>query len=189
MNRDEIKYEALKELGYTEEPNFEADDDNAVNAINGSYTRIYHLALQAYDWTFCKGSEEVEYRHNSTGKYKYYFELPEDMLYLRGVYADEKRSKIISRYDLDDRKLYTDSPTLYIVYTKAVCEERLPAYFVDYLIYKLARKCCTKITGDGDLLNEMIQNEQISFGEAKNADIKQQEVRVLDTGAFTDVRF
>jgi hypothetical protein len=35
----------------------------------------------------------------------------------------------------------------------------------------------------------MVTREQVSFGEAKNTDIKQQEVRIVPTGAFTDVRF
>lgn len=189
MTRDEIKYEALKELGYTEEPDFEADDDNAVNALNGSYTRIYHLALQSFDWSFAIQREHVEYQQQSTGRYKYVYELPDDLLYLRNVYADDKYTLPLKRYERNGRLLYTNAPDIYIDYTKAVCEDTLPAYFVDYLIYKLARKCCTKITGDNNLLSEMVQNEQLAFNEAKNADIKQQEVRVLPTGTFTDVRF
>lgn len=35
----------------------------------------------------------------------------------------------------------------------------------------------------------MITREQVAFADAKNADIKQQEVRILPTGVFTDVRF
>ena len=70
-----------------------------------------------------------------------------------------------------------------------VCEEELPAYFTEYLIYKLARKLCTRLTGDNNLLQEIMLNEQQTFNAAKNSDIKQQNVRVLPTGTFTDVRF
>jgi hypothetical protein len=34
----------------------------------------------------------------------------------------------------------------------------------------------------------MMQNEQVAYSVAKNTDIKQQEVRILPRGAFTDVR-
>ena len=187
MNADEIKFEALKELGYTEEPNFDADDDNGVNAMNGSYNRMYELALTSYDWSFAKQKENLV-RQNETGKYKYKYLLPDTCLYLRDIYSDSSYSRIVDSYERNGLYIYTDAPELYVVYTKRISEEELPAYFTEYFIYMLARKNCTKITGDGDLLNEIMQNEQIAYSVAKNTDIKQQEVRVLDTGVFTSVR-
>lgn len=188
MERDEIKYAALAELGYTEEPNFSSDEDNGVNILNRAYPNIYSLALQSYDWSFSKHKEELD-GTTTTGRYKYEFDLPEDLLYLRGQYSDESYSLPVYRYERNGSKLYTNYPKIYIEYTKKVCEDTLPSYFVDYLIYKLASKCCTKITGDSALLQEMITREQVAFADAKNADIKQQEVRILPTGVFTDVRF
>ena len=188
MDANEIKYEALKELGYTEEPNFDADDDNAVNALNGSYNRMYELALTSYDWSFAKQIGYLDRKDDTTRKYKYYYELPEGCLYVRGIYSDERYSHPVDRYERDGLFIYTDSPTVYVVYTKKVDEEELPAYFTEYFIYLLARKNCTKITGDNDLLNEMLQNEQVAYSVAKNTDIKQQEVRILDTSVFTAVR-
>ena len=188
MDANEIKYEALKELGYTEEPNFSSDEDNAVNAINGSYERQYNLALTSYDWSFAKQKTALTAMAN-TGKYKYYYELPENCIYLRELCADSSYSTHIYMYERNGNIIYTDSPTLYVTYTKKICEEELPAYFTEYFIYSLARKNCTKITGDRDLLQEMLQNEQTAYSVAKNTDIKQQEIRILPTGAFTDVRF
>lgn len=187
MDANEIKYEALKELGYTHEPNFSADEDNAVNAINGSYERQYNLALTSYDWSFAKQKTQLT-ATSATGKYKYYYTLPDDCIYIRELCSDSEYNCPIRMYDRNGQYLYTDSPTLYVVYTKKICEEDLPAYFLEYFIYSLARKNCTKITGDRSLLEEMIQNEQVAYSVAKNTDIKQQEVRVLPTGAFIDVR-
>lgn len=190
MISTEIKAEALKELGYTEEPNFDSDDDNAVNAINSCYERVYSLALQEYEWSFSIVKTEVlTPTTQTTGGYKYEFELPDDLLYLRGVFADDSYSNTIDKYERNGKLFYTNSPKLFIEYTKKVCEEELPAYFTEYLIYKLARKLCTRITGDKDLLQEMMMNEQQSFNAAKNSDIKQQQVRILPTGTFVDVRF
>lgn len=188
MDANEIKYAALNELGYTEEPDFDADEDNAVNAMNLSYTRISHLALTSYDWSFARKVARLDAVPSDVGKYKYYFVLPVGWLYIRGVYSDENLSRVIDNYERNDDRVYCDSPTMWVEYTAEINETDLPAYFVEYLIYLLARKNCTKITGDKDLLQEMIQNEQMSFNEAKNTDIKQQKVRILDTGVFTDVR-
>lgn len=187
MDANEIKYEALKELGYTEEPNFSSDEDNAVNAINGSYERQYNLALTSYDWSFAKQKTNLT-RVATTGKYKYYYILPDNCIYVRELCSDSACSAHVDMYERNGSCIYTNSPALYVVYTKKVCEDELPAYFTEYFIYALARKNCTKITGDKDLLSEMMQNEQATFSVAKNTDIKQQEVRILPTGAFTDVR-
>lgn len=189
MNKDEIKYAALAELGYTEEPNFSSDDDNGVNILNRAYDRVLSLALQSYEWSFAKQAEQITNPQTGGVKYKYKYTLPVDLEYLRGKYSDENYSRPLARYEQNGDLFYTDSPTLYIIYTKKVCEETLPAYFVQYLIYKLASTCCTKITGDRELLQEIITREQVAFSEAKNTDIKQQSVRVVPTGAFTDVRY
>lgn len=189
MTREEIKYAALAELGYTEEPNFDADDDNGVNHINTAYPRIYSLALQSFDWSFAYIKEEVDDRTSSTGKYKYKYELPEDLLYLRGVYSDESCRMVIKHFERNGNTVYTNSPNLYISYTKKVCEDELPAYFVEYLIYKLASQACTKVTGDQNLLQELMNKELLAFTTAKNADISQQPVRILPTGTFVDVRY
>ena len=123
MISTEIKAEALKELGYTEEPNFDSDDDNAVNAINSCYERIYALALQEYDWSFSIVKTEVlNPVDQTTGGYKYEYELPEDLIYLRSVYSNDQYSITIDKYERNGRLFYTNSPKLFIEYTKKVCE-------------------------------------------------------------------
>jgi hypothetical protein len=188
MDSNEIKYEALRELGYTEEPDFNSDEDKAVNAINGSYPLIYKLALTSFDWSFAKRKDTLV-RLENTGKYKYKYTLPRDLLYIRGLYSEGSFQNTVDRYERNGDKIYTDSPELHLMYTYEVGEEELPPYFLEYFIYALARKNCTKITGDRDLLQEILHNEQVSYSVAKNTDIKQQAVRVLPTGVFTDVRF
>lgn len=187
MTRDEIKYLALQELGYTKQPDFDADDDNGVNAINGVYEHIFDLALTSFDWFFCDAFIEVDGDELENGRYKYEVELPDDVLFLRGVYADDTGTIIKDYYNAKDR-LYLNKETVYLRYTKKVCEETLPPYFVEYLKYKLASKLCHSLTGDGDLLRLMMGREEEAFNLAKNADICQRPVRYLDANAFIEVR-
>lgn len=188
MTRDEIKYLALQELGYVKEPDFDADDDNAVNAINGVYEHLYDLALVSFDWCFCYGSAELEQEDNAgAGGWKYYYMLPDDLLYLRGVYADEWITPI-KNYLNYDGAVFTNTDYCFIHYTKKVAEDQLPPYFVEYLKYKLAAKICQTLTGDMDLLKLLMMREQEAFAEAKNIDINQRPVRFLDTDAFIEVR-
>lgn len=188
MNADEIKYEALRELGYVEEPDFNSDEDNAVNAINGSYPFIYQLALTSFDWSFAKRKTGLV-RTDNQGKYKYCYELPDKLLYIRGIYTDERYTTTIDNYERNGRFIYTDSPQMNIIYTVEIDEQELPPYFLEYFVFALARRNCSKITGNRDLLQEMMHNEQTAYSVAKNTDIKQQQVHILPTGTFTDVRF
>lgn len=185
MNRDEIKYLALQELGYVEFPNFDDDNDNAVNAINNQYNHIYSLALQSFNWSFSERSKELDVRNDVEGEYKYRYNLPSDLLFLRAIYNN---NMLVKNYKLVSDKLYSNDESLKIDYTVQVCEETLPAYFVDYLKYKLAKTLCNNITGDNNLLQILTNNEALSFAQAKNIDIMQRPVRFLNTGTFVDVR-
>lgn len=186
MNRDEIKYLALQELGYVEEPNFDDDNDNAVNAINNQYNHIYSLALQSFNWSFSERRAELNGLDNEDGEYKYMFMLPSDLLFLRAIYSN---NVVVQNYKWTGEKLYANIDSLVIDYTVQVCEETLPAYFVDYLKYKLAKMLCHNLTGDNNLLQLMTNNEAIAFAQAKNIDLLQRPVRVVDTGAYVDVRY
>lgn len=187
MTRDEIKYLALQELGYVKEPDFDADDDNGVNAINGVYEHIFNLALTSFDWFFCDAFTSVTSDATTNARYKYSADLPDDVLFLRGIYTDDKGTILKDYYNAKD-KIFTNYATIYLRYTKKVCEEMLPPYFVEYLKYKLAAKLCQSLTGDGDLLKLMMMREEEAFNLAKNADICQRPVRYLDANAFTEVR-
>ena len=188
MNRNEIKYLALQELGYVEFPDFDSETDNAVNAINNQYEHIYSLALQAFNWSFSESFNELNDPEEVDGEYKYKFELPSDLLYLRGVYLDDKGS-VVRDYKIVGDYIYSHSDTLFVSYTIKLCEERLPAYFIEYLKYRIARQLCLNLTGDKDLLQAIFASETVAFSDAKNIDLTQRRVRVLPTGAFTDVRF
>lgn len=188
MNRDEIKFLALQELGFAEFPDFTSEEDNAVNIVNNQYDHIYSLALQSFSWSFTERMVELTDVVNDSGVYQHKCRLPNDILYLRGVYSDEKET-VLSDYKLAGDYIYTNDETVYVSYTRQVCEEELPAYFIEYLKYRLARNLCPNITGDKDLLQWLTNNEQIAFANAKNIDLTQRRVRVLPTGAFVDVRF
>lgn len=189
MDRDDIKFLALQELGYEERPDFLTADDNAVRMINNQYEHIYSLALQGFEWSFSEKFTEVTTRgEDFDGRWKYNYALPEDVLYISGRYTSPKGG-VISDYDWIGSSFYTNSETLFIKYTSKVCEEQLPAYFVDYLKYKLAKTICFNATGDTNLLQKLTNDEYSAYSIAKNTDIKQRPVRILSTAPFVNVRY
>lgn len=189
MNVDDIKYFALSELGIVERPDFLNTDDNAVKIINEQYDFILSLALQKYPWGFAtKQTEITDVTTLTDEKYDYKYLIPEDCLFIRGRYSNNTYSGIVYDYQDISGYIYTNSTELFIEYTAQVCEGSLPYYFINYLKYLIARITCLAITGDNDLLQVLYANEDKEFKEAKNADIMQKPVRILDTGVFIDVR-
>lgn len=189
MNKDDIKYLALVELGYNTKPDFVNSDDNVARLINDQYEFVMSLALSSYNWSFASKKAQLTQSNNTNStKYRFQYQLPEDAIFVRGVYDDSQYRSIIADYEMYTSHIFTDSNACYIEYTKRVIEDSLPAWFVDYLKNLLARKVCKNATGDNDLLQLLSINEQQSYADAKNADMKQRAVQIMPNGSFITIR-
>lgn len=187
MTADDIKYLALQELGFGKEPDFHDDGDNAVNAVNGQYEHLYDLALTEYEWLFCEQITELTAVKTDNERMKYKYSLPDDCLFVRGIYSDDYGT-VIRRYYNDGRYIWCNAPVLYLRYTRKTCEELLPPWFIEYFKYKMAAKLCRTLTGDNDLLQVLVAREDEAFRTAKNADINQRGAVRLDCDNFLIVR-
>ena len=80
MNKDDIKYLTLIELGYNTRPEFINSEDNGVNLINDQYDFVMNLALTSYNWSFATKQVELTGELNTNNnKYKYQYFLPDDL--------------------------------------------------------------------------------------------------------------
>ena len=190
-NASDIKYSAMSLLGRTDKPNFVTSTEPDVQKINFLYPQIMYHTLQRYRWGFARKYAQLTKSTTVTGgKYRNNFTLPDDFLYLRGCYSDNRYRASIRERDLNvvDSVINTDSETCYIEYTRYVNEVKLPMYFVEYIKVKLAFDACMDITGDTDLLQILDKREQFEWINATNIDARQQRVKEVDTGVFVNVR-
>ena len=189
-NASDIKYMALNELGRRDKPDFITSQEPDVQKINFLYPQIMYHTLQRYRWGFARKYSELQKSDLEGGRYKNNFTLPEDFLYLRGCYSDDRYRRTIRERDLNvvDKVINTDSEKCYIEYTRYVEESKLPQYFIEYIKYKLALDTCMSLTGDTDLIHILDKREQFEWINATNIDARQQRVREIDTGTFIDVR-
>lgn len=187
MTANDIKYLALQELGYNKEPDFNDDGDAGVNAVNLQYEHLYDLALTEYNWLFCEKFAALETKKTGNPAMRYKAALPDDMLFLRGLYADDTGT-LIRHYSNDGQTVVCNSAVIYCRYTYKICELMLPPWFVEYFKYKMAAKLCRTLTGDDDLLQQLVAREDEAFRTAKNADINQRPVRRLPCDNFLIVR-
>jgi hypothetical protein len=186
MDKNDIKYLMLSSLGYVERPDFVQTDDNGVKIVNAQYEHILSLCISKYKWNFFTAQAELTAVDNE-GKFKYKYELPEDLEFLNNAYADEYNI-VLPKFEMYRGYLYTDSPTCFIDYRKKVCEENLAPYFIEFMRLQGAFMMCHQITGDSQLEQALYAKAQQAFIDAQAADNLQKPIKVIDCGVFADVR-
>lgn len=184
-DRNTLKYYILQELGREERPDFDNSDESDVKMLNDKYDYYMELALQTYPWIFTKTQTTAGTATALTdSKYKYSFTIPEDCVYVNGRYTTNKYQDQIFDYEQHDGSIFIDTATLFLDYIKKPCESEMPAYFLDYAKYFIARNLCHVITGDTNLLQGLMAFEEKSFALAKNIDFRQQKQKGFPTTVF-----
>lgn len=186
--QNDIKIMALKELGREDAPDFLDSNAPDIQNINLQYDLLYTYALSRFNWSFAKEWAALREPAEVPGKYRYRFELPEDFVYLRAVYEDEKFQANTTDYEIVKNVIYANVPTVSIEYTTRLDEQDLPPFFVEWFKFRLALALCTNTNGDSDLLQFLSQREAFEYMNAINTDTRQKGGRVLNTGAFIDCR-
>lgn len=187
---DDIKFLAMSILGRKDKPDFITSQEPDVQKMNFVYPGIVYHTLQRYRWGFARKYIQLEKSDVEGGRFRNNFKLPDDFLYLRGCYSNDRYSSVIREREINvvDKVINTDSEKCFIEYTRYVKESDWPQYFVEYIKHKLAFDLCMDITGDTDLLQILDKREQFEWINATNIDARQQRVREIDTGVFVDVR-
>lgn len=187
MEKEDIKYLVLSALGYVEKPDFVQSDDNAVRIVNDQYEHYLSLAIASNQWNFFIARKGLE-REDAEGKYRYKYELPEDMEILNNPYSDDKYSYVISDFETVGGYLYTNSQKCYIEYRRKVCEDMLAPYFVEFFRLYMAYNLCMLVTGDSNLEQSLHLRWMDALNQARALDYAQKATRILDTGVYTGVR-
>ena len=187
MTKDEIKYLVLNSLGYVEKPDFVQSDDNAVRMVNDQYDHYLSLCISMNKWNFFTTQVELS-KTDNTGKFKYKYELPDDVEMVNNVYTDNKYSRTMPKFEMYGGYIYTDYDKCIIDYRRKVCVETLAPYFIEYFRLYMAFGLCQNITGDKDLEQSLMAKAQYAFEQAKGLDNLQKPVKILDSGVFADVR-
>lgn len=187
MTKDEIKYLVLTALGYVEKPDFQQSDDNAVKLVNAEYEHYLSLCVSKYKWNFFKAQTPLT-QEDDEGKWKYKYEVPEDMEILNNAYTDEKYKSPVRAFEMYGGYIHTDAQNCYIDYQKKVCEKALAPYFIEWMRLYMAFNLCHNITGDSDLEQALFIKSERAYAEAKAQDNAQKPAKVLNSGVYADVR-
>lgn len=185
---NDIKTLALKELGRSDVPDFLDTTQPDVLNLNLHYPLIYKDCLGKHKWRFAKEVIELApSKAPETGRWLYQYDLPEDVICVRSVFADATEQTPI-RYEWRRKKIYTNAFPVYLCYTTYVSEDELPTWFVMWFKYCLAVAVCLNTTGDSELLQYLERQKQISYSEALNQNSIENGPVFIDTGSFINCR-
>ena len=187
---EDIKNLALFELGFPDELDFDDLTNVTVQKVNRIYSTSLLYVLSNYPWRFILRRVQLTNPTTATSsnKYRYNYTTPAQMLTVRTIYYDENYISPIKEYETYPDYINTDAATLYLWYSSIVDEDEFPKYFVDYFKYKLAVDLCFNLTGDNNLLGNLVKMEQAMLISAKNIDAKQNKTRIVRASPFTSIR-
>jgi len=187
----DIKNLALFLLGVPDEIDFNDATSELVQKVNRIYGTTLLACLSGYSWRFIRRRIEITSSQvvaDDTDKYKYNYTTPVNMLTIRNIFTDPNYQNPIRQYESYPKYINTDAAKVFLWYQAIVDEVEFPKYFVDYFKYKLAVDLCFNLTGDGQLEEKLIKEEQFMLSIARNIDAKQDPTRIVKASPFTQIR-
>jgi len=160
---------ALLLLGAETIQSFDEDSVEA-NTMGNLYEHVYHAALTEKNWGFATKDVALNRLADAPTDlgWLHQFQLPSDCLAIINVLNSSwGRSEYIKQGNL----LLSNEPTLNLKYVYTVDESQLPAWFVDYLVHKLAVTALIKVTG----VNEDRDRLSADLKRAKSNALKRDE--------------
>lgn len=150
----DICSQALDRLGI---PPISSFEDNRVAATCGRiYDDLMDSLLARYPWNFTRKYAALTRTNvTPTAQWKFEFQLPGDIV-LPGVYAVYRTSAEseppFKNFEIvNNKKLLTDHPTLFMAYTIRPPESDWPAHFYQLAIYAMTAELAKPLTEDNAL--------------------------------------
>ena len=146
----DICSQALDGLGI---PPISSFEDNRVAATCGRlYTELTNRLLAGYNWNFARALAAMEREASApAGLWMFSYLLPVDMV-RPGVYAIYRTSDInqapYKLFEVAGKKILSDSPSLFIAYTRRPAEGDWPPHFYQLAIYAMKAELAMPLTED-----------------------------------------
>lgn len=157
------------------------DGDTGSLISSQFYETTYASLLTETLWHFATKTASLA-RHEEAPEngWKYKFQLPEDCLYV--VKADTRN------YEIYERDLFAQQPTMKVDYIYPVREENLPPPFVKALSFALAAQFAIPLTGNASRAEYYAQLAEMQLSKARRADASQRPASQMGEERYLAVR-
>ena len=140
------------------------EDTRAAGIAKTMYNTIYENSLSIEPWNFSMTEHLLSRIDGETNNsYEYAFQLPHN--FLRCITVNEGEGS--NDFDIYQDKLYSNDDSINLLYVFKVEEKFLPAWFVQYLVYSLAKGLTIPLTDSTSRLKGMQDLEGEQLAEAR----------------------
>ncbi len=162
-SKPEIVRKALLELGVDIVDGLPQTAKSAAAA--DLYTNVYEDMLSCFDWRFAEVFVQLaaEVEKPAIDFWEFKFILPSDYITARRVFPNQ-------RYKIFRNELYAFQNDIKLVYTGRVTEEFMPAYLIQYMIYKLAADIAMPVTQKPELAQYWEEKAERQLAKSKVLD-------------------
>ena len=187
---NELKNLVLFRLGFPNDVDFTDTTNPDVIKINKIYEIVKQGALANNTWNFALKMENLANKTEVSDKpYKYRYDMPSDIIDVKKTaYTGVQRYGVVRSYEIKDGYFYTDYSDVWLEYVYDPEEEAYPAYFVDFLSYKISASACEPMTGDRELLQILVQQEQFYLKRALRMDSKNVRTKQVRSQPLINIR-
>lgn len=167
-----------------EKPLNSLSDDRYGATVGGAlFDQLYENELQANSWRFATGKKALSRLVDvPLNQFRYAYQLPSDLLLLRGTYP------VDLTYEIYGDRMYSDRTTVEVEYTWKPEVTALPAYFTYLLVLALARAMIKPITESDTAWEIMDKRYNVQRNVALYADAQARPAKPIVHSPFTDGR-
>lgn len=126
------------------------DGSAKADAVSAIWVRLTEQLLAEHPWSFTKQLVQLS-RHTTAPptRWKYKFDLPADAVSVLAAYTSSAVGATqIDRYEILEDGLYTDAPTVFVLYQFAAEIDRWTPPFIAVLQHALAAAFAESLTDD-----------------------------------------
>lgn len=176
---------ALAMCGLTE--TISSFDQVSPFASTGTYAYQQNklACLTANEWNFCKGLKTLTLTGSEPDdkNYNYEYQVPVDMIQggLRAVLDVSDTPVVDYTYSSANGYIWTNYTNVSAYYVKDVAEDQMPAYFVEWMISRLALKMIPSLELKDAKVQFVIDQEQKNRAIAFNRDADEEPAPLIQT--------
>lgn len=169
---------------------------NPVKVFNAQYDMLLSAAMQKHSWRWTDIVDAIDdsalEKLDDDDIWQYKLPMPHYVDSLTGVFFDKKCNAALS-YDFHDGFIYLnfpdkENPQGFLRYVASPCEAKMPAYFVNWLIWYLALNMVVDISGDIERLKIIEVMEKRALRVALAADNKAHGSQYIPTDTYIAIR-
>lgn len=175
---------ALRLIGANDIQNF-TDSTREAEVCSSLYETLIADLISSHPWRFCRKQRQLTKRADQPlYGFAYSYNLPPD--YIRMVGAEH-----YGRYEISERKLYSDRDELSINYIFRPDTSTFPPEFVRAVMYELAAELCLSLAEDRTKSADLKQYAQLMLRRARLIDSQNQPPKPARAGndVFLNVRY